>query len=382
VIPLEEEYLFPINFFQPGCELKKRRWFRWLSANKDNGFLLSQEYGFEGGREILRCCVFPFILSSDGEFFPIFLKFFYKHIAIFYILIYEHGKFNMKEELDSPRRSTGKKSLLIVDEKVSACIQKIKSFYSTLDKNKLFLSSEHNGHPHPAKEAVSQVYEGVASIIEETLGSRFEKIKEILHENGNEKFQPQTYLAKLLQTSDLPPVPEFLKGTENEPIMIFFAVYFARPFMKELARRGFSFLSDENLTNTGLCPYCTSRPSLSFILKAQEGGERRSNELQPEGQRELWCHRCDFRWKFPRTTCPFCGNSEENTIGYLAIEGEPVWSISTCEACKGYIKTYDERALPQGSVVDEDQIFWSSVIFDILAQKNGYHESESKILSA
>lgn len=253
------------------------------------------------------------------------------------------------------------RSILILDDKVTSCLRKLKSYYATLDGDFLFKPAGEDGRLHPSDEAAREVYERVASIMDETLGTRSEGLAAAAEAGGTGSLEPRRCLDDLLRTPDGPAVPDGMQGEAGGPLALFFAVYFARPFLKHRARRRPATPPGENAL-TGRCPSCASRPSLAFIVK------------EPEGQRQLWCHRCDERWSFGRTDCPFCGNDKQGTTGYLSIEGEGIWTIGTCEACRRYIKTYDERGEPGGILVDADQLLWSSVILDLAAQKHGYRE--------
>jgi len=253
------------------------------------------------------------------------------------------------------------KSLLILDGKVTACLRQLKSYYATLDGDFLFNPAGEDGRLDPSDEAARQVYERVSSIIGETLGSRSEGLAAVAEAGRSGALEPRQLLDDLLKNPDGPALPDDLNGKASEPLALFFSVYFARPFLKHRARRR-SAPATGDTAGTGLCPFCDSRPSLAFIVK------------EPEGQRQLWCHHCDERWPFGRTACPFCGNGRQGTTGYLSIEGEGIWTIGTCEACRRYIKTYDERGAPGGVRVDADQLLWSSVVLDLAAQKHGYRE--------
>jgi formate dehydrogenase maturation protein FdhE len=61
-------------------------------------------------------------------------------------------------------------------------------------------------------------------------------------------------------------------------------------------------------------------------------------------------------------------------------EGDPRW-IETCESCRGYIKTVDERKLPAGEtiipVVEES----ATLHLDLLAEREGYIRRIPYVLS-
>jgi len=258
------------------------------------------------------------------------------------------------------------KSILILDDDVTSCLRELKAYYATLDGDVLFGPAGRNGHPRPSDQAARDVCERVAAIIVETLGPRSEGLAAVAEAVRSGALEPRRYLDDLMHGPDAPAVPDGLRGRASEPLAFFFSVYFARPFMKKRPRRPAPDPGDTE--RAGRCPSCASPPSLAFIVK------------EPEGRRQLWCHRCDERWPFVRTACPFCGNSRQGTTGYLSIEGEGIWTIGTCEACRRYIKTYDERGTPGGILVDADQLLWSSVVLDLAAQKHGYREPADQVV--
>jgi FdhE protein len=76
----------------------------------------------------------------------------------------------------------------------------------------------------------------------------------------------------------------------------------------------------------GYCPTCGSWPLL---------GESRG--LQQE--RFLRCGWCASAWPFARLQCPYCGNRDHQTLGYLHVEGEEDrYRAGSCELCHGYVK--------------------------------------------
>ena len=56
--------------------------------------------------------------------------------------------------------------------------------------------------------------------------------------------------------------------------------------------------------------------------------------------RLLSCGCCGTRWQYKRTGCPFC-EADSQRLAAVAVEGEAGLRIDYCEACSGYLKTYD-----------------------------------------
>ena len=257
-------------------------------------------------------------------------------------------------------------SILTVNPGIMACLDGLKSFYADIDPDALFVEAAPGGPGSPRAETARFVFDGVARIMTENLDDGARRLERLIAIGRDAAFSPDALLARLLESPALPdPPPEALEGAQDGSIFVFFAIYFARPFLKRRA-----LLRGGDGAGGGFCPGCASPPSLAFIVK------------EPEGGRILWCHRCDSRWTFPRMACPLCGAREQGTIGAITIEGEGLWSLSTCDACRGYLKTYDERPAPSGLEADEDKLLWSSVLLDVVAQREGYKERSGSIRPA
>jgi FdhE protein len=77
----------------------------------------------------------------------------------------------------------------------------------------------------------------------------------------------------------------------------------------------------------GCCPTCGSWP----LLAESRGLEQ---------LRFLRCGLCTAEWEVPRLLCPFCGNRDHRQLGWFGAEGEEGrYRASTCDACRGYVKT-------------------------------------------
>jgi hypothetical protein len=111
-----------------------------------------------------------------------------------------------------------------------------------------------------------------------------------------------------------------------------------RPFFHRLGE----LLAAEAGASVGARPTCPSC-----------GGPPRYSRLErDEGRRFLWCDLCNVQWPFRRLTCPFCGNTEQQKLGYLSIEQEAHHRIDVCEVCRCYLRAVDERGLSEGQRVD------------------------------
>ncbi len=80
----------------------------------------------------------------------------------------------------------------------------------------------------------------------------------------------------------------------------------------------------------GVCPVCGSQTRLGYMTGT-------GNALY------LKCQVCGAEWRFPRITCPFCGNNESGTIGFYTIGGDKRFRLYECKKCHHYWKVVDEN---------------------------------------
>ena len=102
------------------------------------------------------------------------------------------------------------------------------------------------------------------------------------------------------------------------------------------------------------CPTCGSLPAMAQLVGADPGR-----------QRLLACGCCGTRWQYKRTACPFC-EGDGQRLRSLAVEGEGGLRIDSCEACGGYLKTYDGQGNEALLLAD-----WSSLHLDLVARDRG-----------
>jgi FdhE protein len=103
------------------------------------------------------------------------------------------------------------------------------------------------------------------------------------------------------------------------------------------------------------CPTCGARPAMAQLIG-----------VDPGRVRLLSCGCCRTRWRYRRTGCPFCDDQHAHRLSVLAIEGENGLRIDYCDACHGYLKTYDGHGSEQILLAD-----WTSLHLDVLARDRG-----------
>lgn len=107
------------------------------------------------------------------------------------------------------------------------------------------------------------------------------------------------------------------------------------------------------------CPACGSPPSVARLRRG-------------DGGRVLTCGLCGSDWEAVRLACACCGAQERESLGILRLgDTDPRW-VETCETCKGYIKTVDERKLAEGDMVFPVVEETATLHLDLLAEREGY----------
>ena len=108
----------------------------------------------------------------------------------------------------------------------------------------------------------------------------------------------------------------------------------------------------------GYCPVCAAWPALAEL----RGLERR---------RWLRCGRCGAGWTLPEQLCPFCGNDEFRSLGYLAPEADTESRRAvTCDRCRSYLKTLTTLApIPPHEVAIQDM---TTLELDMAALERDY----------
>ena len=103
------------------------------------------------------------------------------------------------------------------------------------------------------------------------------------------------------------------------------------------------------------CPTCGGPPAMGQL-----------SGTDPGRLRLLSCGRCGTRWRYRRTGCPFCENEDTHKLSVMAVDGEGGLRIDYCEACAGYLKTYNGDGSERVLLAD-----WTSLHLDIAARERG-----------
>ncbi len=119
--------------------------------------------------------------------------------------------------------------------------------------------------------------------------------------------------------------------------------------------RAFDAWRNEDRWLRNACPTCGSGPAMAQLV---------GND--PGRLRVLSCGCCRTRWRYRRTGCPFCENRDNHRLAALDVEGEGGLRIDYCEACLGYLKTYNGTGSENVLLAD-----WTSVHLDVIARDRG-----------
>jgi FdhE protein len=112
---------------------------------------------------------------------------------------------------------------------------------------------------------------------------------------------------------------------------------------------------DEEQWLRNYCPICGSPPCMAQLIG-----------VDPGRLRFLSCGCCNTRWRYRRTGCPFCENVDDHKLSVVSVEGQRGLRIDYCQACRGYLKTYNGEGDESTLLAD-----WTSLHLDVLARDRG-----------
>lgn len=161
--------------------------------------------------------------------------------------------------------------------------------------------------------------------------------------------EDQSYFSGLAKELDVP--VEFLIFTVDHAL---------RPFLRLWAEPYYAIIAQDDQKSWNIatiCPFCGSKPHFSRIRGS-------------DGRRFMFCDRCFTQWETRNIFCVHCGNDNPHSIQYMSVEDDMAYQVYTCEECKGYIKSLDERQ--KGGEVDLFIANIETVYLDMLAQEKGY----------
>jgi len=141
-----------------------------------------------------------------------------------------------------------------------------------------------------------------------------------------------------------------LACSEGELATLLFLL--SRPYFHALRE---TFPLDGSQWEDGRCPLCSARPALASIVEGPE--------------RHLHCSYCGTSGTYRFIGCPNCGSQDVAKLNTIMAEDEPGYRLSTCDACRTYVKVIESPALKDMTM---DLADISSLPLDIVAQEKGY----------
>ena len=142
--------------------------------------------------------------------------------------------------------------------------------------------------------------------------------------------------------------------SDDEPGLLNYVGWIARAASLRPVIDAFDAWRDDDRWLRRCCPTCGSLPAM-----AQLAG------TDPGRRRLLVCGCCGTKWRYGRTRCPFC-ETESSRLSSYTVEGERGLRLDYCEACRGYLKTYDGQGHESVLLAD-----WTSLHLDVLALDRG-----------
>jgi len=188
-----------------------------------------------------------------------------------------------------------------------------------------------------------------------------EELEKLVAEKG--KMDPAELVQPVIDR-DLPGFKVYSERLGIEADLVSFVGLSLSQAVAELYAEHVKHRVDQETWLKGSCPVCGSQPAIERLKR-------------DDGKRMLRCSLCGTEWYFKRIMCPFCSNEDHNTLRYFVVEEETpteksAFRVDVCDKCKIYIKTLDERKLPESAKPDLYLENLKTVYLDVLAQKDGF----------
>lgn len=142
----------------------------------------------------------------------------------------------------------------------------------------------------------------------------------------------------------------------DKHVLAFIAYNSIKPSLAVFSQKVAVHLENTGAWEKGYCPVCGSAPELSLF--------------EENGKRFMVCGFCGYKWASRRIYCPFCENSEHESLQYIEIEGEEEHRADVCDKCKKYIKTTDVKKTTR--LVYPPLEYQATPYIDLLIEEMGY----------
>ena len=202
-------------------------------------------------------------------------------------------------------------------------------------------------------EASYSLFQSLCEIGKDANPHMAEEVKKIEENLHNKRLDPRGLLREAADQKKVEQTADEL-GLDKK-ILLFLIDHSVKPSIEAGVEKILNQINTETWMK-GYCPICGSLPLLS-VLKEEVG------------KRFLLCSYCGYPWRIDRLMCPFCHNSEQESLHYLSPEGEEAYRVDLCNKCHQYIKTIDLRKTEAPDLFLEDL---ATLHLDITASQRGY----------
>jgi FdhE protein len=201
-------------------------------------------------------------------------------------------------------------------------------------------------------KALHRFLESMLDILEERNPDEIKKIRTALADG---RVRADSLVRNVLLGSDIQEADR-QKDALDAGLLTFLGQHAASAVLGVYAKRYASTLASIHWKH-GYCPLCGGVPHMAELRG-------------PEGRRFLACGTCGYCWNFPRIACPFCGNIDQERLGYFQAEKEKEYRVDYCRECKKYIKTVDLREPDMPLDLEIESA--ATLHLDLLVQAKGY----------
>ncbi len=173
-----------------------------------------------------------------------------------------------------------------------------------------------------------------------------------LHDLGRHAGLPDLATRWFARAPGFPPAPE---AAEDLPEMLDDVLGWSlRPVLTRTADVLQQRLSLADWT-AATCPVCGGAPEFGYITAAAD--------------RLLACGRCQARWPFDQTACPYCLNGDHRRITTFATQ-DGWYRVAACQVCERYLKMLDGRHATRPLLLPVDTI--ATLPLDAAAMEKGF----------
>jgi FdhE protein len=130
---------------------------------------------------------------------------------------------------------------------------------------------------------------------------------------------------------------------------------------------GIAALADDALWRKSHCPVCGSAPDLGLLKEQPEPSEFL---IAKAGRLMLHCSLCGHLWRFPRLTCPTCGETDHEKLELFMPEGRVRERIHACSTCRRYFVVTNR--VDSDLAFDPDALGPALAHLDAAARERGY----------